>query len=553
MNIFNNRKNIFCVILTILLALLLINSNIRGGASASNSITHDYLKKTDKLMDFGIDVYDVLIGGAQGNIENSLRKDALRDCPSVIRKLRFEDSNDYKNELETIEYYMKQYYKYGYLPREPYSPVPNGKYVTSMDAPLLGVCCQLAYERTEDIRYKKYLNDLIPYFVKDTKNNGFVLKENENSWWPLEYAWKNVSSEDAWYVYNGSLFGMVCIELLKKATGNPLLYELSANAYNSYLNHSKQFLYKDGNWCYYALNSVTRNPIINRSEKLFIEMRALKALYILTNRDLYYNQYLIRESLFKKLYPVYMFLCGDKYNISFLRAGAPHPYYVDIYRTKLEIFDREYRLIKSFYANDRNAAFSYIYGEIAPNAKYYKLYAGINPIKESLITEGEISKVNFSNYEHLNYSSSFWGDCLSFDGKIININSEYSEKLKAILELELNKNYTNNPEGYFIFEIDNRSMNTYPVQIVVTDSHGNTSQRYLPPLVPGNNSLIFNYLGIPQSNPEFKNIKHIRIDIITNKMKNNIGILNLKSSIYCDKTFKVINYLQQKLYKNFWN
>ena len=97
-----------------------------------------------------------------------------------------------------------------------------------------------------------------------------------------EYAWQTISEEDAWFVLNGSLYGMVYIEMLKNLTGDPRLVELSEKTLNAYKEKANEFLYPDGSWCYYSLNYLDGKKIINPTRKLAVEINAYASLYALT-------------------------------------------------------------------------------------------------------------------------------------------------------------------------------------------------------------------------------------------------------------------------------
>ena len=534
------------------LIVLILSLSIGGLKYCKSSVN---IEKSSCLMDYGIEIYDVLINGAQGSGENEERKDILRDCPSVLKVLRFGGSEEITEDvLSIIDHYMELYYEYGYFPREPYEPVPGGGYVSSMDAPLLGVCCELAYERTGNDRYKEYLLDLIPYLILSTDQNGYVLKEDDNNWWPLEYAWKDVTEDNAWYVYNGSLYGMVSIELLKNCTNDSRLHELSNKAISAYKKHSKDFYYYNHDWCWYSLNGSEGIPIINLSEKLFIEMRALSALYLLTHEQFYQEEYDRRVEIWSSLYPVYK-IEKEKYSeLYFLRAGAPHPYYVDIYPTVLKIYDSKKELIETIESPSREAEFCYIKEGVSCEAEFYELYAKINDISPTLISKGELKSIKETDISpiDLDYEYSFWGDCENFDGKTIYIDKELDVLEKSFISFKLDTIQKNTVESYWVFDVTNNTKDDFAIQVVLMDTEGRAISRYLQTLKPGNNSLIFNYLGFKSSNQSIKNVETVQLDLIDNSLKTNHAELVLNEFLYCENTAQVVEYLSSKQYDDFW-
>lgn len=99
-----------------------------------------------KLTAYDMAAFDVLLGGAAGN--NTEAQDALRLCPGIITTLRYGQEQEWTAELlQPIHDLMAYFEANGRLPREPYDAEIT-EYATSMDAPLLGVAAQLAYERT---------------------------------------------------------------------------------------------------------------------------------------------------------------------------------------------------------------------------------------------------------------------------------------------------------------------------------------------------------------------------------------------------------------------
>ncbi|MBQ6206053.1 MAG: hypothetical protein IJK52_03125, partial [Oscillospiraceae bacterium] len=273
------QKTRFCSLSGGVIALIfaLCLNLLSGCAPVSNG-------KAPSLLDYDIDVYRVLLREATG--ANTQAQNALSLCLSLLTSLRFGSEEDWTDErLAPIDEMMAYYYENGVLPRDPYPGI--GDYCSVMDAPLLAVTTELVFERTDEERFHQYTLDLIPYCTKSTEEGGFVLKLSDSEWWPLEYAWKTVTEEDAWFTLNGSLFGMVCVEMLKNLTQDAGLTELSEKALAAYRNRMDAFLYPDGSWFKYSLNGPDGAYVVNRPEKVFIEINSLRALHILTGEQDY--------------------------------------------------------------------------------------------------------------------------------------------------------------------------------------------------------------------------------------------------------------------------
>lgn len=534
------------MIIIVLLVLALTQSSVSY---------HIFNDKTIKLMDCDAELFGPLLGGAGGSPENQKRKDVLRDCPDVLYDLRFCETNDHLSEdLNIIDFYIDQYNKYGYLPREPYESVPGGEYVTAMDAPLLAVCCQLAFERTNDKKYKNDVTSLIKYFSETPDKHGFMLKESNNSWWPLEYSWENVDQESAWYVYNGSLFGTVAMELLYKATNNRTLGLMLDKVLTSYKSHASEFYYLDNNWTWYSLNFTDGHKIINRSEKMFIEIKALKALYELTNQKFFEQEYKNRIEIWDKLYPVYGIRRENKCYIVFLRAGAPHPYYVDIYPTKLCIYDKEGNEIDTIEEMNRDVSGAYIYEEVPPDASSYKIYGNLSRDFYTLLGSGDITFTEEpNNCKALEYTCDIDGDSQSFCKRKLTLNQDLNEAGSALVVYNLNKPVASDKNGYYLLTINNPSNSEYGIELFLVDKEGNEIYRYYPKIRKGSNTILFNYLGfVGLDQAKFSSVDSIQIHIDDTEQVSTISELEIGDMMYCDNGIGVVDQLRQHSYKDFW-
>lgn len=508
-----------------------------------------------QLVEYNADVLDVLLAiAAQDKVYTD--KDALRLCPSIIYTLKYGDASEWTNELYApIHFLMQQFYKYGYLPRAPHDGLK--KYVTSMDAPLLAVTARLAYERSGDERFQKYMFDLIPYIVSDTSKNGFLLKINDSEWWPLEYAWNTVTPQNAWFVLNGSLHGMVCIEMLKNLTGDERLIELSKKALNAYRKRSAEFFYPDDSWCYYSLNYKDGKKIINTMSKLLIELRAFHSLYILTNEEFYEEQCSLRRKMLGTILPVYKYH-DTKQRKDFavlLRACAPHPYYVEIYPSTLELLDKNKNVVCTVKANSRDVSNSYVIKEVPNNVMFYRLYGQINPVKKTLIAEGNVREISerdiYANILNGTWSMAF-GDGIMHDN-ILSIDSARTSKLLAGATYNIEEPLLCNRETYFIIEFNNKSDSVLSLRTNIYAEDGTAFYRYLPECRPGKNVQIISHLGCKNLTWTLKKIKSLSLIWATNKLSANDKVNICIGKVYvCKNTAQVVNYLKQYKWSDYW-
>lgn len=511
--------------------------------------------KTKQLLDYDVEVYSVLLGGTSGN--NTEAQDALRLCPSILTTLRFGEPSEWTEELcAPMDRLMDQFYDCGYLPREPLSSVPgSGDYVTSMDAPLLAVTAELAYERGLGDRYHQYMEDLIPYIVSGTAEGGFVLKYSDEAWWPLEYAWKSVTEESAWFVSNGSFHGMVGIELLKAITKDPRLEELSEKALNAYREKADRFQYPDGSWCYYGLNYVDGKKIINTHEKLLIETRALKALYLLTEELFYQEELEWRAALLAGQLPVYIVEEEDGTNtVMLLRACAPHPYMVDIYPSTLEILNENGDILTTLEAGYRGVSNSCLMGKVPDGAASYRLYGNINPIEKTLLVEQSVTHIRREDLVTSPVSGTWTcgGDGVSIENGLLSIDADASEKLKAFTYFTPEEPVEYGPEAYWVVELDNPTEETFAMTAVLYDQNGTTMDRYLVSCQPGKNLQVINYLGFKDHEWPLDKVQTLSLAFVTNQMESPQAQVQIGNVYVFRKTADVVNYLSQYEFTDYW-
>lgn len=510
-------------------------------------------RNTKQLLDFDTDIFSVLLGGAAGN--NLDAQDALRLCPSIITALRFGEESQWNEKLcAPIDRLMEQFYEYGYLPRAPY-PGLEEEYVTSMDAPLLAVAAELAYERGLGDKYRQYMEDLIPYIVSDTAEGGFVLKYSNKAWWPLEYAWKSVTEETAWFVINGSFYSMVCVELLKEITADPQLKELSKKALNAYREKADSFYYPDGSWSYYSLNSLDGQKIIISPQKLLIETRALKALYLLTGEPFYQKELERRTTLLAQNLPVYIVEEEDGSSTAMLlRSCAPHPYYVDIFSSTLELLDSDGNTAAVLEANSRTVDNCYIVGKVPDNIKSYRLYGTTNPVEKTLLVEQPVTHIRRADLS-LSPATGTWtcgDDGVSIKNGQLSIDAEFSEKPKAhaFFKLDEPANYTS--ETYWVVELDNPTEESFVMTAVLYDQNGVAMTRYLPSCKPGKNLQVISYMGFKEHTWPLDKAQTLALGFVTNQMESPQAQVQIGNVYVFTKTAEVVNYLSQYEFTDFW-
>ena len=511
--------------------------------------------RVDNLLDYSTEYFGHL---SDYRDEYPGVEDALRLCLPVLQTLLWSDSSEWTVELlAPIDMLMDQFYEYGYLPREPYGPI--GDYVTAMDAPLLAVTAELAYERGLGEMYRQYMEDLIPYIVSGTEEGGFVLKYGKTKWWPLEDAWATVTEEDAYFILNGSLFGMVYIEMLKNLTGDPLLVELSEKTLNAYREKADGFIYPDGTWCYYSLNSSDGTRTINQIKKSGIEIDALRSLYLLTEEPFYNEQLEIRIQLMANLLPVYIVRDGGTNTAMFLRACAPHPYLANPFSFNLvEFLDAGGNVVASADVETVEVSDAYTMMEVPDGVTSYRLYryGGIyqgEPVNKRLWAEAPVKYIEKSELVTAPAPGD-WGcshDSVSLEGGKLLLNPGASESPYGRATYYLNEGQPYTTESYWLVEINNPTEESLPMRAILYDVNGTALTRTLLSCEPGKNILLYSPLGFKDHDWPLDGASELSLVIVTDGLDGPVE-LELGDFYYFHKTADVVNYLSQYKYLDFW-
>lgn len=499
------------------------------------------------LLEWDDPVFWALTIGADGNSPDA--QDALRLCPEIIYALKYGTVGDARPLLQRIDDLMAQFYEYGYLPRPaaPENGLEEG-WVSAMDAPILAFAAYLAYEKVGEEKYQQYVEDLIPYLVAPTTEHGYVLKLSEDAWWPLEYAWTDVTEETAWYVLNGSLFGMVALQALAILTEDTRLTELCEKAATAYALKLDGFDYPNGQWCYYELlsSSGVKNP--NRQQKLLIEIRALEALFHMTGKEVYQDAYQRRQGMLKANLPVYATENEDgTVTVSLLRAAAPHPYLIDIYPTVLELLDQDGSVVETLYANSKYYMDNWILEDVPATVTSYRLYSQCN-VKELgpyFLFEGPIQYLEPEEAAVPEPLSGTWrasNDAVLLDQQTLTLDLDASELPRGNTVYAIDGNaIAQGPETYWVFELENLGSETISMGATLYDDNGTAIVRTLSPLPPGKYFVLFSHLGFRYNDLDLGDVSMVGLTYYDSNLSEDCQI-KLGNVYALENTRQVINY-----------
>ena len=155
---------------------------------------------------------------------------------------------------------------------------------------------------------------------------------------------------------NGSLIGTLGTYLVAKSTDNHELFCMAEAQGELYKKYSDEYFYANDDWCYYMRGG---GKTINQDHYVIFEIRILNALYAITGDSFYHTEAIRRIDMMKKYYQLYI---DSDNSYLFIRGGAPHYYYIDIYGTRLSFYDEDNNLIDEVEKTGRNFEDSLIEG-----------------------------------------------------------------------------------------------------------------------------------------------------------------------------------------------
>ena len=253
-----------------------------------------------------------------------------------------------------------------------------------------------------------------------------------------------------------------------------------------------------------------------------------------------------RINMLKKYYLMYV---DDEDVFYFIRAGAPHYYYIDIYSTKLTFYDKDNVVIKEVTMQGRTQGDSLVSGNLPKETEkvewtvvtdYYDVQMGELTIRRDAAYSLEVITNQFyiegnkiTQNRGLTYVNGSEASRIDISGDLIDVldyNAIYGIELESL-----------------------EALKEYNLGIVLYDSAGTSISRYLPALVEGKNLAVFSLTGFRENfATDLVDIKEFTLRIYLEELESmDIKIGNLYKF---DNPFELYKYLQESQYKiNFGN
>lgn len=473
----------------------------------------------------------------------------------IIRHLAtyyYSESNNLKeieDTLKNLDVLMGTYYRHEKFPRPPYKHYEYG-WVSSMDAPIIALANQMAYELTGEEKYRQYRDDLKEYIIKPVEEGGFIMNIDEEHIWMFEYIEKGMSKEDAAYVLNGSMIGYQSILMLSEVLGDKDYERICEKQLNMY-KLIEPYYWNEDQWSYYMLNEYR----VNQPHYQMFEMKIFDALNRIKPDPFYKEQRDKRAKAFQKVMPLEARIVdGNMVQYSFIRNIAPNPYLIDIYTTIIEVLDKNKNIIATFKQDgsgslSQDKFYNSIFMENTSReiGRYYRVYSQVSSTENPyLLFEGEVSYSNNSItiYKPL-VDIKIAGDIVKEEEYILD--SKISDDNKGIIHYMLKEPLKKESEYYIGIEVENKSLNDLIISINMYDSERKGVGRYYTNLVNGKNVIMLSHIGFSGSEI-LKDIAMVSVRIHTDEIEEQVNI-ELGDFIMVKDTESFIQYIKNSEYK----
>ena len=458
----------------------------------------EILRETVSIWEYSDTVYDpMLIGESVPDIEFYMQENGLDFVnywvmtSAGIGDLRSGDATQLEKVEEILSSLMGTFERNGYFPRPAYDEFEYG-WVSAMDAPPIAVLAQMMYEKTGDEKYQSFVSELSEYMLKDVSEYGYIAKIDGERWL-FEYANADTDAESGLFVLNGSMLGTLGTAMIAQATANQDLLELVESQTRLYEKMMPRFWYEDDSWCYYSL----RDSTVNQPHYIIFEIRLLKALAEVTEESFYQQEAQRRIDLLKSYYKIYVYEENGSQQYMFLRSGAPHYYYTDIYTTELVFFDQNDRELDRQQLAENDPETACMVGEYPPGTERIEWH--IIPSELWSLDMGDLAIMQVDDSINM---EPILLDCdytASSDGAVVDsvlqIDSELSEEERCNFMGTFSQPISTSAEKIYALEVNNQSDTSFSANIVLYSADGTAISWYLKPILPGKNLLVFSPLG----------------------------------------------------------
>ncbi len=256
-----------------------------------------------------------------------------------------------------------------------------------------------------------------------------------------------------------------------------------------------------------------------------------------------------RKSILKKHYDLEKYSDGT---ILFSAIGAPHPYWIDVYPTQLNIYYKNGHhkireiIPKDFKQKISKRAFIFIDKNESKDIDRIEINQKYNNRNNKLFTT-KVDRlmpidVNTTTLKAIPASKSYFYD-LYMENNSTYMKLHKDKTSKALIKYILNTPVDLWEKKYFLVFINN-TVALSSLKIVLIDTKGKTSERYYLPQDTGNNLILLSALGFKNQNIDHK-IKEIRFYLYSKKNHTKKTMVDFSEIMYIDSNWQLYDLLKQ--------
>ena len=215
-----------------------------------------------------------------------------------------------------------------YLYPEDYEVFVGMEWWSGMANSAIGVSYLLAFEITEDEKFKTKAVSAMNGVINPIAENGCAIELNEDASWYLEYADLNRADSNAYFVHNGFMYSLAALKYFENVLEEEVYSKSFEKGIKALNLKEKDFFYADLKWTYYMQNPRT----VESLHHAIFELILLDALISEDRRSFLKQSAHIRREIIKKEYSLNL----DEYGKMVVNLiSGPHLYWQDLYPTRI--------------------------------------------------------------------------------------------------------------------------------------------------------------------------------------------------------------------------
>lgn len=514
-------KKKYFIIITIFLTAGLINVKCVNTKVYNSNIT------PSSPFEWGYDL-DTIVNHSNTIIDSTALHplDIGRKAYFLTQRLKKHEKHNTIAIQKALKYYLDLIVSYPFVSEDEKSKVYlypfnhknfNAKeWWSGMANSVIALACLESYYLFNDTTYYIEYEKALYGTINHIKDNGSTLKLDNDSEWIMEYATKNTSLDNGYFVLNGNLFALLAIDQMRKIEKTKELEEFYNSGVSAFNSLKHRFYFKDTTWTNYMLNPIT----IESVHYAVYDILLLQSLYISTPQNIFQEEMKKRQVILKNHFPIYITQENDSINYHFSYIGAPHPYWIDLYPVTLNYFkngilckSKELVKPKDFSIPISQRAFNLdSFSHPVDSIEVYVHY-GDYRLKLYSYHSYELERIEKRVISDIGFTTSTLRSTRKKENNLFEIVRDSLLNTRGTIRILPEKKVSLDPLTLIGINISNK-VEINNILITLIDSSNNSVTRYYIPMNKENNLIVLNRIGFKNAEKfNYTAIKEIRLDL----------------------------------------